>query len=145
MRIAAMSWLVIVLFVGLAASAGAADSVATPFDGPWHVTLTCPPHDEDDEAKGYVHHFPATVSAGVLRGTHATEDLPGWHYLSGTIAPDGSARLTLDGIVANADYAVNHGYRGKPYSYRVRAKFEATHGSGQRIGRRKCDFEFRRP
>ena len=52
--------------------------------------------------------------------------------------------LMLDGIVNNPAYAVNNAQRGMPYSYRIRARFGATTGSGQRIGRRKCDFQFKR-
>ncbi len=122
----------------------AADGDASPFDGMWSVTLTCPPHNEDEDAKGYVHQFPAEVKAGVIHGTHGTEGEPGWHFLSGPIGKDGSASLTLQGIVSNADYSVNHAYRGKPYVYRVRAKFEPTSGTGQRMGKRKCEFRFRR-
>ena len=51
--------------LGVAVSAGsavrAAQEEASPFDGSWEVTLTCPPHHEDDDAKGYVHRFPAVV------------------------------------------------------------------------------------
>jgi hypothetical protein len=126
----------------LRALAGGPD--AAPFDGRWNVTLTCPPHNEDDDAKGYVHRFPAEVKAGEFRGTHATEGQPGWHLLTGTIAADGTANLKLEGIVNNPDYAINNAFRGKPYTYRVRARFESSVGTGQRIGKRKCDFQFNR-
>jgi len=123
-------------------SAGAG---ASAFDGRWDVTLTCPPLlDEDDDAKGYVQHFQAEIKDGILRGTHGTEGQPSWHLLTGTVPPDGNAMLRLDGIVKNADYAVNHAERGKSYTYRVRAKFEQSSGSGQRVGKRKCEFRFKR-
>ena len=114
----------------------------TPFDGKWNVTLTCPPYHDDDDAKGYVHRFGAEVKDGFFRGTHGTEGEPSWHDLSGAIAPDGTALLKLDGIVKNPDYSVNNAYRGKPYSYRVRAAFESRSGVGQRVGKRRCDFRF---
>ena len=60
------------------AAQAAADNAA-PFDGLWNVTLTCPPHEDDEDAKGYVHHFPAEIKASEFRGTHATEGQPGWH------------------------------------------------------------------
>ena len=123
--------------------AGAAQAPST-FDGQWDVTLACPPHNEDDDAKGYTHRFPATVKDGYLRGVHGTEGQPSYHLLTGRITADGKAALTLDGIVNNPAYAINNAQRGKPYSYRVRAQFEASSGTGQRIGKRKCDFEFRR-
>jgi hypothetical protein len=137
--------LVAALLVGLhSVSPAAADESASPYDGKWSVVLTCPPHNEDEDAKGYVHRFPAEVKAGVMQGTHAAEGEPGWHFLSGPIEKDGTAHLTLQGIVNNADYSVGHAYRGKPYVYRVRAKFEATSGVGQRVGKRRCEFQFRR-
>lgn len=117
---------------------------ATEYDGAWDVTLTCPPHHEDDDAKGYTHRFPATVKDGYFSGTHGTEGQPSYHLLTGRIAADGKAALTLDGIVSNPAYAINKAERGKPYSYRVRARFDISSGTGQRIGKRKCDFEFRR-
>ena len=122
----------------------AADEDTSRFDGTWSVTLTCPSYHEDEDAKGYVHRFPAAVKAGVLRGTHATAGQPGWHFLSGPIAQDGVASLTLEGIVNSAEGAVNQAYRGKPYAYRVRARFEQTSGIGQRVGKRKCEFQFQR-
>ncbi|MEO8058637.1 MAG: hypothetical protein ABI671_09950 [Burkholderiales bacterium] len=117
---------------------------AAAFDGRWDVTLSCASHHEDEDAKGYVHRFPAEVSGGVLRGTHGTEGEPGWHLLTGRIAADGRAALKLEGIVNNAEYAVGHAFRGKPYTYRVRAAFEGASGRGQRIGKRQCDFLFQR-
>lgn len=128
------------------ATARAADTEVSSFDGQWDVTLTCPPHhqDDDDDAKGYVHHFPAEVKGSALRGTHGTEGQPSWHLLTGSIAPDDTALLTLEGIVNNPAYAINNAQRGKPYTYRVRAQFAPTSGIGHRAGKRKCDFAFKR-
>ena len=131
-----------IALVSTLVSSDVAAETATSFDGKWNVTLTCPPHHEDDDAKGYVHRFGAEVKDGVFRGTHGMEGAPGWHYLSGAIAPDGTALLRLDGIVNNPDYSVNNAYRGKPYSYRVWAVFEPRSGIGRRVGKRQCDFRF---
>ncbi|HTD89771.1 MAG TPA: hypothetical protein VK663_03860, partial [Burkholderiales bacterium] len=65
-------------FAGAYRSALAAEEDASVFDGLWNVTLTCPAYNEDEDAKGYVHRFPAEIKAGVFRGTHATEGQPGW-------------------------------------------------------------------
>lgn len=117
----------------------------TPFDGAWSVTLTCPPHDSDeDDARGYTHRFPATVQRGRLRGTHGNTGQPGWHFLHGRIHEDGSATLRLDGIVNNPKYAINDAQRGKPYSYRIKAQFEPGSGTGQRLTGRVCEFRFTR-
>ncbi len=138
------SGVLVAVCAAASAPAFAAESPTRLFDGVWDVTLTCPPHHEDDDAKGYVHRFAAEVKDDVLRGTHGTEGQPSWHLLSGTIAPEGNASLRLDGVVNNAGIAVNNASRGKAYSYRVRATFQRDSGIGQRVGKRKCDFRFAR-
>lgn len=130
------------LFAAIGAAAFA--EPASPFDGKWDATLTCPPHHEDEDAKGYVHRFPVEVRNAVVRGVHGAEGEPGWHLLTGTIAKDGNAALSLEGIVNHPDHSVNNAYRGKSYSYRVRATFEPSVGTGQRVGKRKCSFRFDR-
>ena len=131
------------LAAGIVASAGAC-AQSTPFDGAWNITLTCPPHHDADDAKGYTHRFPATVSNGELRAVHGTEGEPGWHLLTGPIASDGSATLRLEGIVNSAEHAINKAQRGKAYKYRVKAQFEPTAGTGQRMTGRVCTFRFTR-
>ena len=133
------------LLLLLGAQLAHAAGEASPFDGRWDVTLVCPPHDDDDDdAKGYTHRFPGEVAGGVLRATHGAEGEPGWHLLSGPIAADGTAALRLEGIVNNPRYAVNNAGRGKPYAYRVRARFDGASGTGERLGKRRCDFRFQR-
>lgn len=118
---------------------------ATAFDGAWNVVMTCPPHDdEDDDAKGYTHRWAGTVAGGELRAVHGAEGEPGWHLLHGRIRADGSATLRLDGIVNNPRYAINGAERGKRYSYRVKARFEGSSGSGERLTGRTCTFNFKR-
>ena len=115
------------------------------FDGSWNVTMTCPAHNaEDDDAKGYTHRFPAEVEKSRIRGTHGKEGEPGWHLLQGKINDDGSATLRLDGVVNNPKYAINDAQRGKEYSYRIKARFEANSGVGQRLTGRVCEFAFTR-
>lgn len=133
------------IIVALASAATAAPAQQTPFDGPWNVTMTCPPHnDADDDAKGYTHRFPAEVQKGRIRGTHGKEGEPGWHFLHGKINDDGSATLRLDGIVNNPKYAINDAQRGKEYTYRIKAQFEPGSGMGQRLTGRVCEFKFTR-
>jgi hypothetical protein len=126
---------------------GRAPAAAEPsaFDGAWDVTLTCPPlRDDVDDAKGYTQRFSGQVKDGTLRATHGVEGQPSWHLLTGEIPPDGKAMLTIEGIVKSADYAVNNAPRGKAYTFRVRATFEGNRGTGVRLGKRKCEFDFRR-
>ena len=117
---------------------------ATPFDGTWNVTLTCPPTSEKEGAKGYTHKFPAEVKDGQLLGEYGKEGELGWQRLRGQIAANGSASLMLDGIVSNSEYAVGHSPAGKAFRYQVRAKFEASAGAGQRTSGRVCEFRFAR-
>jgi len=126
------------------AVATAAAAQATSFDGPWNVTLACPPHSGDDDAKGYTHRFPGEVTNGQMRAVHGQEGEPGWHLVTGRIAADGSATLQVDGIVYDEKYAVNHAQRGKAYKYKVRAQFDATSGKGERLTGRTCHFSFAR-
>lgn len=136
-------WLIVLVLAGCVGCAIAAEP--TPFDGAWKVTLVCPPHESDDEdAKGYTHRFTVQVVEGELRGTYGEEGEPGWHLLHGRVRADGTAALRLDGVVKNAAYAARGGQRGKPYSYRVRARFEGEGGIGQRLSGRACEFRFAR-
>jgi hypothetical protein len=52
--------------------------------------------------------------------------------------------LRANGIVNSPDYAIRQAQRGKAYTYRVRAQFEATSGTGQRTTGRTCEFRFTR-
>jgi hypothetical protein len=134
------------LAVLLALASGPAPAQEAKFDGAWNVTMTCPPHDDaDDDAKGYVHRFPAEVRKSRIQGTHGSEGEPGWHFLHGRIDPSGSATLRLDGIVNNPKYAINNAKRGKEYTYRIKAQFEERSGVGQRLTGRACEFTFSRP
>jgi len=122
-----------------------AQAQASRFDGAWNVVLTCPAHHEDDDdAKGYVHRFGGKVVDGELSATHAKEGEPGWHFLHGRIKTNGEANLRLEGIVNNAKYAINDAQRGKPYSYRVKARFDDKTGTGRRLSGRDCSFAFSR-
>ena len=134
-------------FLAAAAASALATSAAaqaTPFDGAWNVTIACPPHSGDDDAKGYTHRFRGEVTNGQLRAVHGSEGEPGWHLVTGRIAPDGSATLQVDGIVNNEKYAINNAQRGKAYKYKVKAQFDATRGSGERLTGRVCHFTFGR-
>lgn len=131
--------------VAAAAAATSAAAQATPFDGAWKVTLACPPHNaSDDDAKGYTHRFAGEVTDGRMRAVLGKEGEPGWHLVTGRIAADGSANLQVDGMVNNEQYAINNAQRGKVYRYRVRAQFDASSGSGERLTGRVCHFTFAR-
>ena len=146
------------LFVA-AALAGPAQVAAqerSPFDGAWDVTLTCPAlHDDDDDAKGYVHRFPAEVKGGVLRGVHGSEGEPSYHLLTGTIGADGAAALVLEGIVNNPGLfgqqrparqalqlpgagAVRARGRQRPARRQAQVRLRVQAPSGRRLSRRRA-------
>lgn len=139
-----MPRLQILLVATVTAVAAAAAAQGPGFDGAWNVTLACPPHSGDDDAKGYTHRFPGEVTNGQMRAVHGKEGEPGWHLLTGRIAADGSATFQLDGIVNNEKYAINNAQRGKVYKYKVRAQFDPKSGSGERLTGRVCRFAFSR-
>jgi len=117
---------------------------ASKFDGKWNVTLTCPATNEAGGAKGYTFSFSAEVKDGDLLGVYGREGELGSQRLSGHISNDGSADLRLDGIVGDPDYAINKSPTGKAFTYRVRARFEQSSGTGQRTSGRICEFRFSR-
>lgn len=136
---------VLSLLVTLLLGAPPAAAQVERFDGEWKVTLTCPPHETaDDDARGYTHRFAARIDRGELRGTYGTEGEIGYHHLYGTVRADGSANLRLDGIVNDPRHAIRKAQRGKPYTYRVGAKFDERSGFGQRQSGRACEFTFAR-
>ena len=134
----------LVLAVASAALPAVASAQASSFDGAWSVTLGCPPHGGDDDAKGYTHRFAGEVLDGQMRAVHGKEGEPGWHLVTGRIAADGSATLQVDGIVNNEKYAINNAQRGKAYKYKVKAQFDTASGSGERLTGRVCHFSFAR-
>jgi hypothetical protein len=108
----------------------AALSAEGSFDGTWDTTLTCPPKGD---TAGFTTHFPSTVTAGNLRGERGTAGAPGYMLLTGAIAANGSAKLTLNGIIANRAYARGvFAHKGEEYSWDAKAQFQATTGSGTR-------------
>ena len=48
-----------IVLVALHGFASAAGGDPSPYDGKWNVTLTYPPHNDDEAAKAYVHRFTA--------------------------------------------------------------------------------------
>lgn len=125
--------------LGAAASIAAADD-ASRFDGTWDVNLVCEPHTVG--VKPYSYEFSAEVKGGVLHGEHGTKGAPSWLVIDGKIQPDGTARLSANGLTGHPDYALQHVPPSTPYAYRIAARFEGTHGTGSRIENRDCQYTF---
>jgi hypothetical protein len=79
-----------------------------------------------------------------MRAVHGKEGEPGWHLVTGRIAADDSATLQVQGIVNDEKYALNNTPRGKAYKYKVKAQFDKSSGSGERLTGRVCHFTFAR-
>jgi hypothetical protein len=114
-------------------------------DGNWLTKLTCPPKGNTE---GYTWQFVSVIKNGNLHGERGTADQPGYFTIDGTIADDGSAKLSANGIVVSRDYARGvFAHKGESYSYDVKAQFKETTGSGVRnqglgVVGRPCTFEF---
>jgi hypothetical protein len=111
------------------------------FDGPWNVTVECPPHGP---ATGYTIRLLAQVKDGVLAAQQGGAGQPGSLTLSGKIEADGKASIDARGTVGgDLRTAGNRLSMGAPYGYRVDALFEGTRGVGNRTDSiRPCQYTF---
>lgn len=115
---------------------------ASPLDGTWAVSETCPPTAQD--VRGYAWAYPAAIRNGTLSAHYQADNGGGSIKLQGRVAADGSAVLNTAGTVGHADYAVGHLGHGTPYHFHVRATFNGSSGSRSRMEQRQCDFTFTR-
>ena len=115
---------------------------ASPFDGTWAVSETCPPTAQD--IMGYAWSYPAVIHNGTLTAQYQADNGGGSIRLQGRVGPDGSAVFNAAGTVGHAEYAVGHLGHGTPYLFHVRASFSGTNGTGTRMEQRQCDFTFTR-
>jgi hypothetical protein len=115
------------------------------FDGKWATKLTCPQKGKTD---GYTWQFTSVIQNANLRGERGTAGEPGYLLIEGKIADDGSAKLSANGVVASRKYAPGiFTGKGDEYSYKIKAQFKETEGSGVRdeglgIVGRPCTFDF---
>jgi hypothetical protein len=118
---------------------------AARFDGKWLTKLTCPPKGNTE---GYTLQFDSVIENSNYRGERGTAGEGGYLLVEGKIAKDGSAKLEANGIVAARKYARGPlAHEGEEYSYKVKAQFQDTEGTGTRdeglgIVGRACKFEF---
>jgi hypothetical protein len=115
------------------------------FDGKWQTTYTCP---AKGNTEGFTWKFSSIVASGSLRGERGTAGEPGYFLIEGTIADNGSVKLSANGIVASRKYARGafaHG--GADYSFEAKGQFKETEGSATRneglgVYGRPCTFDF---
>ncbi|MGB8356643.1 MAG: hypothetical protein WCD79_22285 [Chthoniobacteraceae bacterium] len=129
--------------IAFAQSASPSSQPGHSFDGAWSVTLVCPTHkDEHGTALAFMVHFTAQVKEGVIHGEYHTKETPPWLVLDGKINPDGSADLTATGLTGKPAYSLGNVPQGTPFTYQVKARFEASGGTGTRIEGRTENFTF---
>jgi hypothetical protein len=100
------------------------------FEGKWFTKLTCP---AKGSTEGYTWQFVSVVQHSNFRGERGTAGQPGYLLVEGTIAENGSAKLTASGIVASRQYARGvFAHKGEEYNYDVKAQFKESQGAGTR-------------
>jgi hypothetical protein len=118
-------------------------SKAASFDGTWAVIQVCDTTKEG--ARGYTWRYDVTIEKGHLVGHRGTASGGQFQFtLEGNVRPDGVARLTGTGVTESPDHNLGFAPRGSPIHFRVDARFAAGHGSGERLGVRRCRFTFTR-
>jgi hypothetical protein len=130
--------LVLGVFSSWSAQGDEKTRTATPttrFDGLWQTTLSC---TNANGALGYSFRFPSTVKNGMLHGEKGAAHEAGWLQIDGSLRPDGSADLYVEGLVGAAPFAVGQRPAGTPYGYHVDAHFSEDHAEGHRVEGRPC-------
>ena len=117
-----------------------ASSHAASFDGTWSVLQICASTQEG--ARGYRWRYDATVKHGHLVGQYRSKGQRPSLTLEGQVKSDGSAFLIAEGISASSDDNIGFASPQSRISFRVIATFEATVGTGSRVGVRGCRFTF---
>jgi hypothetical protein len=121
-------------------SAQPASPQVASFDGTWSVLQVC--ETMSDGVRGYTWRYDAAVKNSHLVGQYRTKGQVPSMTLEGQIQPDGTATLKASGISADAEHNVKFAPAQTPISFQVSAKFEASKGSGLRLGARACKFTF---
>jgi hypothetical protein len=95
-----------------------------------------------DGALGYSFRFPSTVKNGLLHGEKGTAHEAGWLQIDGSLRPDGTADLYVEGLVGAAPFAVGQRPAGTPYGYHVEARFSLDRAEGHRVEGRPCTVQW---
>jgi hypothetical protein len=114
------------------------------FDGNWITHLACEGHGQ---TPAYKWDFPSTIKDGMFAGQHGEKDGPGYLVIEGKINDDGTSKLEAKGTVSQNNAHGVFAMKGNNYSYKIKAQFSGTKGSGTRdegagILGRNCTFDF---
>jgi len=116
------------------------------FDGNWSTHLACEAHGQ---MEGYKWEFPSVIKDNNFHGVHGEPGGPGYLLIEGTIADDGTAKLSAKGTVSHSQAHGIFAMKGNNYSYTIKAEFTDSKGTGARnegagVLGRPCTFEFTR-
>jgi hypothetical protein len=122
----------------------AASIAGGKYDGNWNTHLECEAHGQ---TPAYKWDFPSTIKDGVFHGQHGEADGPGYLVIDGKISNDGASKLEAKGTVTQNNAHGVFAMKGNNYSYKIKAQFSDTKGSGTRdegagILGRSCTFDF---
>jgi hypothetical protein len=114
------------------------------YDGNWITHLACEAHGQ---TPAYKWDFPSTIKDGMFSGQHGEKDGPGYLVIEGKINADGTSKLEAKGTVSQNNAHGVFAMKGNNYSYKIKAQFSDTKGSGTRdegagILGRNCTFDF---
>jgi hypothetical protein len=114
------------------------------YDGNWITHLACEAHGQ---TPAYKWDFPSTIKDGMFTGQHGEKDGPGYLLIEGKINDDGTSKLEAKGTVSQNNAHGVFAMKGNNYSYKIKAQFSDTKGSGTRdegagILGRNCTFDF---
>jgi hypothetical protein len=123
--------------VGVAASP---EQDVDRFDGFWTVTLVCP-KNPSLRLPGWAFQLSATVKNGNFRGLRGVEGKPGGEVFDGTIDPDGTTRIFVNGLSRDTASDPFHRPTGTKFQYAIAGKLEGSRGRGSRVDR-NCDVTF---
>jgi hypothetical protein len=131
----------IVWVTGIWFAATPAAQAGTVFDGQWTVNIVCPAYQD---AEAYTEHFSVVIQNGQLLGQRGTAGQPGYLTLGGTVADDGTIKLSGTQLTNNPDYSVGHVPAGTKIPFTVNGKMDGDSGQGTRTEVRPCTYYFNR-
>jgi hypothetical protein len=107
------------------------------FDGSWIVNWVC--ESTPSGLPKLTGRFVGTAKNGVLRGESGLKDEPGGQTFDGTIEPDGSTTINVNGLTSASDPF--HRPTGTKFSYRMIGVLDRMSGTATRADR-DCDIKF---
>jgi hypothetical protein len=116
----------------------------TAYNGTWAIKLVCDDFkpDKGPAVKGYTWEFEGAIKDGALLAQYGQAGAPGSAKFVGKIGTDGKMNLQATGTTGEPEYAAGGVGRGSPFTYTMRGRFDASHGSTSRMELRPCRATF---